>query len=325
VFGGALVVFVIVMALLINSCQASSHASALRDYNTSVSGLIGRSSAVSGRLFGTDLGHPGTAANSVALRSRILSEAESAQQQLTQTQSLGPPSELTAAQRYLVLAMRMRRDGVRTIAANIEPALGNSTNRQAISQIAAAMAQFYASDVIYKTYVAPQIAEALHGAGISVGANGEQIAAAQFLPSLSWLQPSSIAAALGSSLPSQHGPIAPGTHGHSLNSVSVAGTTLSPTATNAVPASPVPTFQLSITNSGQNTETGVECKVTVQGSSIGGHTILARTTAGETTTCNVPLSSSPSPGQYRVTAEVVPVPGEKNKANNSVTFPVTFQ
>lgn len=326
VFGGGLLIVVILMALLINSCQASSHASALRDYNTSVGNLIAHSDTVSQQLFADDLAHPGTAADSEGLRTRILTAADSAQSQLTQAESLSPPSELSSAQRNLVLTMSMRRDGIRTIAANIEPALGTSTNRSAVSQIAAAMAQFYASDVIYKVYVAPQIAEALHGAGISVGgANGQQIASGQFLPSLSWLQPTSIDAALGSPAAAQTGPLAPGTHGHSLNSVSVNGTTLSPSSANAITASPAPTFQLSLTNSGENAETDVECKVTVKDTSIAGHSILARTTPGETTTCNVTLASSPPAGQYHVTAEVVPVRGEKNKANNFLTFPVTFQ
>jgi hypothetical protein len=39
----------------------------------------------------------------------------------------------------------------------------------------------------------------------------------------------------------------------------------------------------------------------------------------------VTLGASPPKGSYNVTAEIVPVPGEKNIANNSLTFPVTFQ
>jgi hypothetical protein len=69
----------------------------------------------------------------------------------------------------------------------------------------------------------------------------------------------------------------------------------------------------------------VTCKVKVQGTSIGGSFVIPQTTPGETTTCNVTLDKSPSPGQYQVTAEVVPVPGEGNKVNNTLTFPITFQ
>ena len=38
----------------------------------------------------------------------------------------------------------------------------------------------------------------------------------------------------------------------------------------------------------------------------------------------LPLGRRP-PASYTVTATVVPVPGETNTANNTLTFPVTFQ
>jgi hypothetical protein len=39
----------------------------------------------------------------------------------------------------------------------------------------------------------------------------------------------------------------------------------------------------------------------------------------------VTLSAIPPKGSQQLTAEIVPVPGEKNKANNFQTFPVNFQ
>ena len=128
---------------------------------------------------------------------------------------------------------------------------------------------------------------------------------------------------LPSSAQAQH--IAPGLHGHELNSVSVGGSTLQTGSTNAIPASPAPTFTLDFANTGQNTETNVKCRVTVSGSSVSGQTIVPQTTAGESTSCQVTLSSTPPKGSHTVTATIVPVPGEKNTANNSLTFPVTFQ
>jgi hypothetical protein len=127
------------------------------------------------------------------------------------------------------------------------------------------------------------------------------------------------------SSPSQPKNIAPGLHGHKLNSVTVGGTSLQTGSSNSIPASPPATFTLNFTNSGQNTETNVICKVTIAGSKVNGQTIIPQTTAGETTNCEVTLSSAPPKGSQTVKAEVVPVPGEKNDANNSLTFPVTFQ
>jgi hypothetical protein len=73
------------------------------------------------------------------------------------------------------------------------------------------------------------------------------------------------------------------------------------------------------------TETNVRLKVTLSGSSISGQTVLPSTPANQSATGQVTLSGSPPPGNYTLTAEVVPVPCEKNTSNNTVSFPVTFQ
>jgi hypothetical protein len=152
-----------------------------------------------------------------------------------------------------------------------------------------------------------------------------QIEAGQFVPDIQWLQPSFIAGKLGAQAAAPTGKATPGLHGHSLDSVSVSGTTLQTGSTNTLPANPPPKFTLSFTNTGQNTEHNVICKVTVSGTNISGQTTVPQTTAGQSATCDVPLSSAPPPGTYTVTATVQPVLGEKNATNNTMTFPVTFQ
>jgi hypothetical protein len=180
--------------------------------------------------------------------------------------------------------------------------------------------------VVYKDYATHQIIAALRSNGIGVGgSNGETIEQGQFLPDIQWLLPSFVASKLHVRLPTKNGKPAPGLHGHSLDSVSVGTTTLQTGSTNTLPASPAPTFTLHFTNGGQNTETNVVCKVSISASSISGQSIVPQTTPGESTTCQVQLSSAPSPGSYTVNATVEPVPGEKNTANNTLSFPVTFQ
>jgi hypothetical protein len=96
-------------------------------------------------------------------------------------------------------------------------------------------------------------------------------------------------------------------------------------STNTLPASPPPQFTLNFTNGGTNTENKVVCKVSVSGTSISGKATVAQTTPGEHATCQATLTSSPPAGNYTVTATVSKVPGEQNTANNTLTFPVTFQ
>ncbi|MHB8657496.1 MAG: hypothetical protein ACYC91_06010 [Solirubrobacteraceae bacterium] len=323
---GAVLIVLILIVVAVHSIQVSSRNGALKDYTNNVSSLIQSSDATSAQLF-KELSNGGGAGNATNLQNQINERRVDADAELSKAQGLSVPSEMNGAQQNLVLALQMRRDGIADIAQQIQPALGNSTNHDAITAIAADMARFYASDVVYKGYATTQIAGALNAASIAVGgANGIAIEPGQFLPDIGWLQPLFIAGKLGSSLPSaSSSKIAPGLHGHVLNSVSVAGTTLQTGSANTVSASPAPTFTLSFTNAGQNTETNVICQVTVSGTSLSAQTTVPQTTAGQSTTCQVTLPSSPPAGTSTITATIKPVPGEKNVANNSLSFPVTFQ
>jgi hypothetical protein len=320
------VIAIVLIAVLVNSCETSARNSALKDYNNSVASLNARSVQTGANFFAVLSG--GTS-DPTSLQQHLNQAVSDATTELNNAKGLSTPAEVKGAQQDFVLAMQMRKDGMSNIANQVQPALQSQTSKDAIDTIAAEMARFYASDVLYKNYSVPQIVGALRAAGITVGGlNGEQLNSQQFLPSIQWLDPIHVANALHVSLPASSGQaqhVAPGLHGHALNSVTVGGSTLQTGSTNSIPVSPAPTFTLNFANTGQNTETNVKCRVTVSGSSVSGETIVPQTTAGETTSCQVTLSSTPPKGSYNVTAEVVPVPGEKNIANNSLTFPVTFQ
>jgi hypothetical protein len=319
----AVVVVVVLMALLIHSCQVSARNSSLRDYNNGVSSLIDSSDATGQSVF-KDLG---SGAGASTLYSDFVQLLANARRDLRRAEALSVPSEMSAAQQNVVLAVRMRADGIKVLANEIEPALG-TTPRDPISQIAVAMARFYASDVVYKGYAVPAIAGALNAAHLGVGGStGNTINPGQFLTDLGWLQTGFIATKLGAHVSGGSGKnsAAPGLHGHSLNSVSVGSVTLSPSATNTIPASPAPTFQLSVTNGGSFNQFNVGCKVTIAALGDTGTSSITETTPGQTTSCSVTLPTAPTPGTYQVTASVAAVPGETNKANNSKTYTVAFQ
>ncbi|MBV9309404.1 MAG: hypothetical protein JOZ73_01150 [Solirubrobacterales bacterium] len=302
----------------------SSRNSSLRDYNNNVASLIQQSDQTSSQLFG-QLSSGGGAGNAQNLQTQINQTRVNADSELSHARSLNVPDDMKTAQQNVVLALQMRRDGISNIAQQIQPALGTSTSQDAVNAIAGEMARFYASDVVYKDYAAPAIAGALHAANIGVGGNGESLEPGQFLPDLGWLTPSFIASKLGASGGGPKGKPAPGSHGHSLDSVSVGSTTLQTGSTNNVPANPPPTFTLHFTNTGQNTESNVLLKVTVSGTSVSGQTTVPQTSAGQQTTGQVTLSSAPPAGDHNVVATVQPVPGEKNTTNNTMTYPVTFK
>jgi hypothetical protein len=324
VAAGGFLIILIIIVLLVNSCQNSARKSALKDYNNGVASLIQQSNQTGKSLF--QLLSSGASSNVSNLQNSIDEARVNADTQLSKAKNLDVPDEMKDAQRNLLLALQMRRDAIANIATEIQPALGTSTSKDAVDAIAAQMARAYASDVVYKDYTTPLIAKALHSAGVDVGgANGETIESGQFVTDLGWLTPAFVATKLGAKVPTASGKPAPGLHGHTLDSVSVGGNSLDPSSTNTLTANPPPTFTLHFTNGGQNNETNVVCKVAVSGTTVSGQTVVPRTTAGQSTTCNVTLKSVPPTGSQTVTATIEPVPGEKNSSNNTQSYPVTFQ
>jgi hypothetical protein len=325
-------VVIVLMGLLIHSCQVSDTTNSLKDYNNSVSQLIDRSDNTGSSLFSA-LKKP-----SSGLTQTVYVLHQQAASQLSSAEGLSVPGQMSTAQQNFVTAMRLRADGLNVIAGNVQEATnGSSTGAatQAVDAITAAMARFFASDVLYKTYTVPELAAALHNDSIPVGGtNGVTVNGGQFLPDLGWLSSTFVATTLGTTVGTASSgkvnagdtPPASGVVvGHDLNSVSVGSTALSPTATNTLTASSSQTFVLSFTNGGKATEHNVQCTVSVVGASDSGATIVSETTPGETTSCSVTLKSKPPTGPYQVKAGITGVPGETNTANNYQTFTVDFQ
>jgi hypothetical protein len=319
------VIIVVLIAVGVHSCQVSANVNALKDYSNSVSSVIQQSDQTGSQFFAI-LASGGGSSNATNLQTQIDQTLRSAATELGRAKALSVPGAVTSAQQHLLLALQMRVDGITNVALQIQPALGTSASKDAVNAIAAEMARFYGSDVVYKDYFVPQLASALHGAGIAVGGtSGQAIDGQQFLPNIEWLTPSFIAGELHVSLPAARGgKFVPGLHGHALNSVSVAGTTLQTGSTNSIPISPTPVFTLNFANAGDFNEFNVVCKVTVSGTAVSGQTTVAETFAHQPATCNVKLSKAPPAGTYTVEATIGAVPGEKNVSNNSLSFPVTF-
>jgi hypothetical protein len=322
----ALAILLILVVLGVHSCQVSQTKNSLKDYNNSVASVIQSSNQTGSQFFG--LLTQGGGGNAAGLQTRINQARVQAEDQLSRAKGFSVPSEAQSAQQNLLLALRMRRDGIANIAQDVQPALASATNRDAINRIATEMARFYASDVVYKSYSLPELASALNKAGISVGgSNGEQMNSGQFLPDIRWLTASYVANQLhvAFSTPNTNTKAAPGIHGHRMDSCSVGSTTLTNGGSATIPASPPPTFTCKFTNNGQNPETNVTVKVTVSGTSVSGQTVVPQTTPGVQSTATVTLSSSPPAGTYTVTATIEKVPGETVTTHNTWTFQLTFQ
>ncbi len=319
-----IIVVLILIILGIHSCQISSRNSALRDYNNSVNSIMTQSIGTSSQLF-SELSGAGGANNAAALQQQINQTHLKARDELQSAAGLSVPSQVSAAQQKVLLALQMRLDGITNIGQEVQPALNATTSSSAVANIATQMARFYGSDAVFLDYAEPEIAAALNS---DVGKGTFTGTPHTFLPSIDWLSPPYIAGKLGASLPqSTTGKCVKGQLvGNALDSVSVGGQQLSTAGGNTISASPAPTFTLSITDGGQTTLSDVQLKVSVQGTSVKGTgTIPLVKSNGGTATGTVTLSSQPPTGSNSVVATVVPVHCESNTGNNTMTFPVTFQ
>ena len=317
-------VVIILIVLGVHSCTVSQANSALRSYSDNVNSLI-RASNQTGNRFFTLLSSGTGSSNAANLQSQVEGTRMAADRQFHRARGLSAPGEVAQAQRDLVLAMQMRRDGIANVANQLQPAIQGSSSATAVYLIAAEMARLYASDVVYKDYSLPMIERALRNAGIAYGGtNGLPIDNRQFVPNIQWLTPSYVAGQLHGTAPANpNAKAAPGVHGHQLNSCSVGSATLIPGSATPLPAGSG-ALTCTVTNDGQNTETNVVVKATVSGTSITGQGIIQQTQPGQQYTVQVPLSKPPPAGTYSVTVTVERVPGETTVTHNTKVFPVTI-
>ncbi|MGN6190358.1 MAG: hypothetical protein ACTHOE_15820 [Conexibacter sp.] len=337
VAAGAVVLVVILLVVLVKGCVDNRREAALKDYNRSVRALVEHSrSAVAARFFdalGTAGGQDQQQVQETINQLKIVADED-----LSQAQRLDPPDAMKEAQTDLQLVLSLRRDGVAKVADEIQTALGATAGAgTAVDAIAGQMQAFNASDVLYSQRVAPLILKGLKDDGIAAsydGTAGEQVLPyANFLPengSISWLSPDFVAQQLGATTSNgrRGGPVAPGLHGHQLDSVSVGGTDLTTSGSNRIPASPPPTFTVNFTNGGENDETNVKVTVEVTGSGapIRAQTIVPNTTAGQAATANVTLRQSPSTsGAATIRVTIEQVPGEQTTDNNTATYTALFE
>ena len=147
-FGGIILV-VIILFLLVRGCRNTAAENALKDYNRAVGSLVSDSDTQVGKPFFDLLRNPGNG----DLRNQVAGFKAQADQQYQQAKRISTPGDMTAAQRSFLIAMEMRRDGLQAIADRISTALSSDAEAadKAITEIAGAMQEFLASDVIYTT------------------------------------------------------------------------------------------------------------------------------------------------------------------------------
>jgi hypothetical protein len=330
VAGIGIVLVLLLLVFFVNSCRNSQRENALKDYNRQISTIATESSRqVSAPFF--QLLTEGAGTSPQELQTQISSYRVAAEQQYQQAERLDVPGDMEGAQQAALIALEWRRDGLDRIAQEIRPALGDESEQadEAISQIAAQMELFLASDVAWDTRVVPFITNALDEAEIG----GQEISRSPFLADLDWLEPETIAQVLDQQLTSGDGegggePTGPGLHGSGLDSTNYGDVTLQPGTSNQLTYEPGTGFVVNFTNQGENDE--FDIKVTLRIIREGEDPIttsetIPKVAAGQSATAELPLEEQPPlDTAVIIRVNVARVPGEEKVDNNRSEYNVLF-
>jgi hypothetical protein len=332
VFGLGIVLIVVLLGFFVSSCRSNQAKSALKDYNSKVSGIASESQQTGQEFFKLFAQDQPSASD---LQTQINSLRVQAERTLQQAQGLSVPGEMAPAQQSLLIALELRKNAIQSIGEEIRTALGDSGEQAdaAIKSMAGQMSAFSASDVLYEARVIPFITDALQTKDIGA----QDISKSKFLQSIDWLSQAYIAQKLDQQLTSGNGssgdagkgqPTGPGLHGTGLNATSAGNQALQPGVSNRITYQPGMSFFVSFTNQGENDEVNVKVTLRIESESSSPITLTANVPSiarGAKATAELKLNRTPplnTSAQIRVT--VAAVPGEKKTENNKSTYPALF-
>jgi hypothetical protein len=320
------VVVLILLFIGVKACLNSQKEQDFKDYVSNVKEITQQSNNESKQFFGL-LTNPGRR-GPVDLQTTVSQYSNDASQLLSRTKGLDHPGELSTAQRYLVETLGFRRDALTQIAAVLPTALGDTGRAQANLEIAGYMQEFLTSDVVSSQRFSPNLRGAVKKEGVL--GDVSPLPQSRFLNDLGWLSPAVVSARIGRLRGGgTGGPVAPGTHGTGLGTVTAkpGGTSLSQGGANQISSSPNLSFDVQVMNQGENDEKQVRVRLTMTGA--GKPIVVTQTipsiTAGETATASIPLAATPPTGlPVTIKVEALAVPGEKNTTNNRAEFSAVF-
>jgi hypothetical protein len=326
--GGGVVVLILLI-LGIRGCASIRKENHYKDYVREVAADVQQSRQESDAVFG--LLRKTTDQSAVDLQNSVNGFRAEAVKLAERARSRSVPGELHTANRYLVDTLQFRADGLGAIARLLPTALGDQGAGNAIKGIAAQMQQFLASDVIFTTRYLPMLYATIKDQGLAndVPIPVDLSRPKGFLPNIDWLDPNKVAQILTGNATSNTAAATPGLHGTGLVAVTAqpSGKALSTAGATDVPAVKGLSFDVQIQNQGTNDEKTVTVQVTVSGAGrpITVKQQIAAIAAGQTQTASVPLPRLPPTGRpVTVTAQSLPVPGEKKVDNNKQSYQVVF-
>jgi hypothetical protein len=314
------ILIVVLLVFAVNSCRGSSKQSTYKNYMDKVKGV-----GVESQTIGHDLNSMLTTAGlkQSQISPRLAGFAQRQQQLVTRAQSITSPGSLRAQQQHAVEALQLRVDGLRGLSSAFQQTAKVKDLTAAGTTLASQATRLLASDVIWDDFFRQGSIAELQRQGITNVAVPEShfvstpdVASSRYwVAILQRLRPSSSSGATG-----LHGTGIVGTE------ALPAKQQLSETQENTVTASPDLAFAVSVKNTGDFQEVGIQVTLTIQQQTpIVKTATIDLINTGEVQTVTFKNLGQPEfATKTTVKVDVQPVPGEVNKTNNSASYPVIF-
>jgi len=323
----ALAIAVVVgLVFWVGSCQGKSKHDEYASYMNELR-PIAQSSAAAGTAFANALGSAQLTLTGLQSKLELWSRQE--QQDYDDALRLRAPGPLQAAHQEALATFQLRAIGLTGLANELAQA-GSSPGSEVASALAQQAQMLTASDIVWANLFHLPATQTL----TSLGVKGVIAPPSQIVTNSDVISARSFGIVYARVKSTNTGGKVTGLHGSELNSTeAVTGSTtkqLSPSSPTTVTVAPNLVFKVTFTNAGDFQEVKVPVTLTV---SVFGKIVLTKKTRvpsvlkGKTATAsfgNLELPNSAFGANATVHVEVGKVPGEKNLANNSASYPVFF-
>lgn len=308
--------FLILIVVGIRGCLEARSDRGLRNYTQDVSTIMQESQTRGGEFFEALEADTGSEQE---LEQQINAIRGASASLYDRAEDLDAPDQMRDAQTATTLALRLRRDALEQIAANIGEATAEEETADNVEVISTQMGSLFASDILWSQLATDEIASVLEEEDV----DAQELPAGNFMPegnAAQYLDQSEIASLIGG-VGGDEGEA--GVSGLGLVSTSIGDASLSPDTTTTVP-SDANEISVEVQNQGESEETEVIVSVTL-GDQAPVEKPIPRIQAGSTEVANIPIETLPQPGtEVQLDVLVQPVDGELDASNNESTYTVIF-
>jgi len=316
------ILIVVVLVLWGQSCQSDKKHDSYKTYMSDVD-KIAQASEGTGRDLGELLTTPGL--KQADLDERLAGLVQNEQLNLDHARALEPPGPLRPPHERLLQSLEYRVGGLKGLADVFTQTKGSKDATAAGALLADQAERFVASDVVWAdSFRAPALV-VLKDEGIS----GVEVPESTFVQTTDLASQRSMTPIWQRIHGASTGGTPTGVHGNGIAGVKVqpGDKQLVAGQETTIQASTDLSFEVSVTNSGDSLESGVEVQLTIpkQPKSIVKTETIELIDAGETKTVTFSgFPTLPFGEKVNLRVDVKPVPGETNTGNNTVEFPVFF-